>query len=224
VPRLSVNDVSISEGNSGTKTLTFTVSLSQAAAGAVTYNIATANGTAIAGTDYVAKALVGETIPAGQLSKTFTVTINGDTTMEPNENLAVNLSAAAGALVQDSRGVGTITNDDVPTLSVGDTSITEGNAGTKVMTFTVSLQTVAPTDVTYSIATSNGTAIAGTDYVAASASGQTIPAGTLSKTFSVTINGDTTVEPNENLAVTLSAITGAATGDYRGVGTITNDD
>jgi hypothetical protein len=53
----------------------------------VTYNIATANGSAIAGSDYTAKSQLAVTIPAGTLSKTFTVSITGDTTVEPERNL-----------------------------------------------------------------------------------------------------------------------------------------
>ena len=69
--------------------------------------------TAAAGSDYVAKSLVGQSIPAGQLSKTFTVTINGDTTVEANETFRATLSSiSAGATLFAFTGTGTITNDD----------------------------------------------------------------------------------------------------------------
>jgi hypothetical protein len=223
-PKLSINDVVISEGNSGTKVATFTVSLTRASASAVSYNIATAGGTAVAPYDYVTKSLVAETIPAGQLSKTFTVTINGDTAMEANENFAVNLSSPTNATILDSRGIGTITNDDIPKIYVGNTSVTEGNSGDKVMTFTISLSQAVGTDVTYTATTANGTATS-VDYVPASLSGETIPAGQLSKTFSVTIHGDTTVEADEKVALDISNVTGpVVVGNSRGVGTILNDD
>jgi hypothetical protein len=223
-PKLSINDVVVSEGNSGTKVATFTVSLTRASASAVSYTIATANGTAVAPYDYVTKSIVGDIIPAGQLSKTFTVTINGDTAMEADENFAVNLSAPTNATIQDSRGVGTITNDDIPKIYVGNTSVTEGNSGDKVMTFTISLSQAVDSDVTYTATTANGTATS-VDYAPASLSGQTIPAGQLSKTFSVTIHGDTTVEPDEKVALDISAVTGpVVVGNSRGVGTILNDD
>src|SRR6185369_12907579 len=109
---LSIGDVSISEGNSGTKLATFTVSLSTVSASPVTYNIATANGTATAGSDYVGKGLTGETIAAGLTTKTFTVTLNGDATVEANETFTVNVSGAVGASIFDKQAVGTITNDD----------------------------------------------------------------------------------------------------------------
>jgi serine protease len=224
-PKLSINDVTISEGTGGTKVATFTVSLSRASASAVSYNIATANGTALAGYDYTASSLVGETIPAGQLSKTFSVTIIGDGVMEDDERFAVNLSSPTNATILDGRGIGTLTNDDLPKLYVNNASVSEGNAGTKEITFTISLSQVASTDVTYTATTANGTALAGFDYVAKSLSGETIPAGMLSKTFTVTVNGDTAVEPNEAFALNISNVTGTvAVGSNRGVGTITNDD
>src|SRR5205085_915239 len=136
---------------------------SQAITSAVTYNIATGTGgTATAGSDFVAKSLVGETIPAGQTSKTFAVTINGDTTIEANEGFAVNLSAPTNATLADSQGTGTITNDDKPTLAINDVAIAEGNSGTKLLTFTVTQSAAAPSAVSYNIATgSGGTATAG---------------------------------------------------------------
>ena len=112
VPALSISNASLSEGNSGTKLATFTISLSQTSGSAVTYNIATTNGTATAGSDYVASSLTGQSIPAGMTSKTFNVTINGDTAPEPNETFNVTVSNVVGATVADGTGVGTIVNDD----------------------------------------------------------------------------------------------------------------
>ncbi len=120
LPALSLNDIAASEGNSGTTTFTFTVALSMPApAGGVTFDIATANGTATAGSDYVAKSLTGQTIPTGATTSTFDVTVNGDATLEPNETFSVNVTNLAGATISDASGLGTITNDDVapPTYS-----------------------------------------------------------------------------------------------------------
>ena len=224
LPTLSIDDVAISEGNTGTRLATFTVSLSTAAAGPVTYDIATANVSATAGSDYVASSLTGETIAAGQLSRTFSVTLNGDTALEANETFTVTLANAVGATLADAQGVGTITNDDSPTIGIGDVAVAEGNAGTKLATFTVTLSAAAPGPVTYNIATANGTATAGSDYVASSLTGETIAAGQLSRTFSVTLNGDTAIEANETYTVNLTAVSGATVADAQGLGTITNDD
>lgn len=115
---LSINDASIDEGNSGSSTLNFTVSLSQPApAGGVSFAIATADGTATAPSDYTAQSLSGQLIPAGSSSYTFTVSINGDTTAEPNETLRVLLSNAVNAVIADGEGVGTLVNDDALPLA-----------------------------------------------------------------------------------------------------------
>lgn len=119
-PNLSINDVTLAEGNSGTTTFTFTVSLSApAGAGGVTFDIATADGTATsAGNDYVARSLTGQTIAAGNSSYTFDVTVNGDTTPEPNETFFVNVTNVTGANVTDGQGQGTINNDDVTITNI----------------------------------------------------------------------------------------------------------
>jgi Calx-beta domain./FG-GAP repeat. len=109
---LSIGDLSISEGNSGAKQATFVVQLSQASPSPVTYNIATANGTATAGTDYVARSLTGESIAAGTTSRSFAVSIMGDTAVESNETFFVNVNSVANATVADGQGLGTILDDD----------------------------------------------------------------------------------------------------------------
>jgi plastocyanin len=112
VPMLSIADASVTEGNSGTKLATFTPRLSMTSSSPVTFNIATSNTTATAGSDYVAKSLVGQAIPAGATSLAFSVTINGDSVSEPNETFKVTLSNIVGAALKDGVAVGTISNDD----------------------------------------------------------------------------------------------------------------
>jgi len=227
-PSISIADASTSEGNSGTKQLNFTVSLSQAATSAVSFDIATANGSATAGSDYVAASQLGKTIAAGATSASFAVTINGDTAVESNETFVVNLANVSGATVADGQATGTISNDDTtttqPTLSIADVSTSEGRKGTKNMLFTVKLSAASTSPVSYSIATGNLTASAGTDYGATSLANQVIAAGATSKTFSVPVYGDLVLEPNETFSVTVSTVTGASTGDGYAVGTIVNDD
>ena len=224
-PVLTIADIGLLEGNTGTRALNFVVKLSQPAPAPVTYSINTVDSTAtVANGDYVARSLVGETIPTGGLSRAFTVTSNGDTVAEQNENLQVKLTAATGASIFDGVALGTLTNDDGPTLVVSDVVVAEGNSGTTTATFTVSLTQAAAVPVTYNISTSNGTAVAGSDYIAKGAVGETIPAGQLSRPFTVTISGDTAVEPAETFTVTLAQASGATIRDAQGVGTISNDD
>jgi subtilisin family serine protease len=220
---LKINDVSVAEGNAGTRQMTFTVSLTQATNAAVGFSASTQGGTATNGVDFVGFPPTAFSIPAGQLSKVVNVTINGDTAVEANETFQVFLSSVTGAALVDGAGLGTITNDDTTQLSIGDAAIAEGNAGTKVMTFTVSLSGASASAVTYDIATANNSATAGSDYVAGSLVAQSIPAGQLSKTFSVTINGDAVVEPNEILRANVTNASVPVT-DAQGTGTIINDD
>jgi len=120
-PSLTINDVGINEGDAGTVLATFTASLSAPAGpGGVSFDIATANGTASAGSDYVAQALSGQTIPAGSSSYNFSVVVNGDTTAEANETFFVNISNVTGAIVGDAQGQGTIQNDDVTVVQIHD--------------------------------------------------------------------------------------------------------
>src|SRR5205085_3927955 len=157
------------------------------AGGPVTMNFASANGSATAGSDYLAVSGSG-TIASGQSSMVINVTVNGDTAIEPDETFWLNLSGVTGATVADGQAVGTISNDDfLPTLSIGDVSIAEGNTGSKLATFTVTLNKAAAGPVTYNIATANGTAVAPGDYAATSLANQAISAGQLSKTFTVSI-------------------------------------
>jgi cysteine-rich repeat protein len=221
---LTIADVAIAEGNAGSTPATFTVRLSQPSASPVSYSIATANGTATAGTDYVASSLSGQTIAAGATSRTFVVSINGDTATEPNETFNVNISSVTGAVVGDGQARGTITNDDSPLLSIANVSVTEGDSGTRLATFTVQLSQVASVPVSYTIATANGSAIAGSDYEAKSLTAETIPIGSSSRTFDVTINGDNVYESNETFTVDVSNVVGATVSDGQAIGTITDDD
>jgi hypothetical protein len=109
---ISVAGTSTSEGNSGTQTATFKVTLSRALATPVTYDISTVDGTAVSGSDYQAKAMVGAVIPAGQTSADFDVAIVGDTVVESNETFYVHITRAVGAVIGNATAAGTIVDDD----------------------------------------------------------------------------------------------------------------
>jgi len=224
-PTLSINDVSLNEGNSGTTSFTFTVSLSApAGAAGVSFDIATADGTALAGRDYVAQALTGQVIAAGSSSLSFTVLVLGNLLNEPDKTFFVNVSNVTGATVVDGQGAGTIVNDDpLPTLSINNVAVTEGNAGTVAATLTVALSAASGQTVTVNYATADGTATAPTDYVSSSGT-LTFPRGVTTQTIAVLVNGDTTPEADETFTVNLSAPVNALLGTAQGVVTILNDD
>ena len=327
-PNLSIADAAISEGASGTGVMTFTVTLSVASGQTVTVEYATADGTAIAGSDYTA-ASGTLTFTPGQTRQTFDVMVSGDTVAELDEAFTVTLSSATNASINGASATGTVTNDDAapevtlsaspttiaenggvstltatlsvassqdvtvalaysntnatspasivvpagsltatasvtavdnaldeadrtvdvsvdsvtngtesgvqavtltltddddaPSLSIADASLTEGASGTSVMTFTASLSAVSGRTVTVDYATSDGTAIAGSDYTAASGT-LTFTPGQTQQTFGVTVSGDNVTEPTEAFTVTLASATSATIADGSATGTITNDD
>ncbi|HEY1189381.1 MAG TPA: Calx-beta domain-containing protein, partial [Gemmata sp.] len=223
-PTLSVNSPSVSEGNAGTTTLAFTVTLSAASANTVTVNYSTANGTATtADGDYVTAA-GSLTFAPGETSKTVNVTVNGDTTFEGDETLSLTLSSPANATIATGTGIGTITNDDAaPTLSINDPSVTETDAGTVNLTFTVTLSAASAQTTMVNYSTANNTATSGTDYVTTSGA-LTFAPGETSKTVTVTVNGDALFEGNETFFVNLTSPSNATIADGQGVGTITDND
>ncbi|MCX7041876.1 MAG: S8 family serine peptidase [Gammaproteobacteria bacterium] len=221
---LSVGDVVVTEGNSGTTLATFPITLSQSQGTPVTFDVYTDNGTAGEGADYVAKALQGQSIAAGQTLLNFTVSVNGDTAIENNETFTVNLVNASGAPVSKGQGLGRINNDDAASLSIADVLVNEGNSGTGTATFVVRLSAPLPNPVSFNIATSNGTATAGSDYVARSQTGKFMDAGRTTQAFDVVINGDVTVESTESFNVTISNVSGATLADGSAVALISNDD
>ena len=115
---LSINNISLNEGNFGVTVANFTINLSSPApAGGVSFDVATtnirANGNAAqAGKDYAAWQQLGKIIAQGQSSTSFAVKIMGDKITEPNEVFGVRLSNVTGAIIGSDFAVGTIVNDD----------------------------------------------------------------------------------------------------------------
>ena len=227
-PTLSIDSPTVTEGDSGSVDMTFTVSLSPASAQQVTVDWADAGtGTATSGTDYAAITGGTLTFPAGTTSQTITVSVTGDTAAEPNETVAVSLSNPANATIGTGTGTGTITDDDgaAPTLSIDSPRVAEGDDGATDMTFTVTLSPASTQQVTVDWADAgSGTATSGTDYAAVAGGTLTFPAGTTSQTITVSVTGDTAAEPNETVAVSLSNPANATIGTGTGTGTIADDD
>src|SRR5689334_7867296 len=137
-PSISVSDALVVEGNAGTTPATFTVSLSGVSSQTVTCSFNTANGTATAGSDYVAASGALSFAP-GETQKQVVVQVNGDTVDETQETFFLDISNVTNATVNNNRGTAFINDDDGPTISINDVSIIEGNAGTKTATFTLTL-------------------------------------------------------------------------------------
>lgn len=110
-PALTIADVSVAEGQIGTKYLRFTVNLSAPSGQTIKVNYVTADGSARASSDYSRVAGTLE-FPAGQTSKTISVPIVGDVVAEDDEIFYIVLSEAVRASVSRGRAISTILNDD----------------------------------------------------------------------------------------------------------------
>lgn len=224
-PTLSITDVTVTEGDTGTVSAVFNVTLSAASGQPVLVDAATADGTAVAPGDYTALPSTTLTFAPGVTTNTVTVSVNGDTLTEPNETFFVNLSNAKNAAISDAQGVGTITNDDVtPTISISDVTVAEGSGGTVNAVFTVTLSTASRQTVTVIAATADGTAIAPGDYTAIPSQTVTFAPGVTTQTVTVTVISDTLDEVDQTFFVNLSAASDAVISDAQGVGTIIDDD
>ena len=225
-PTMAVGDVVVHEGDTNTRAAVFTVSLSQPSAVTVTVAYATANGTATQPADYRPRSGT-LTFTVGQVSKTVSVPVRGDTAVEGDETFTLNLSSLSGAALGDGTGTATIRDDDPGTglrLAVGDVVVHEGDTSTRAKRFTVSLSRPAAVTVTVAYATANGTATQPADYARRSGT-LTFSVGQVSKTVSVPVKGDIAVEGNETFTLNLSNVTGGATiTDGSGLGTIADDD
>ena len=143
-PGISIAPASAPEGDTGSANMTFTVTLAKAVASAVTVNYATSDGTATAGQDYTAVTSGSVTIAANSTSATFTVSVTGDETDEPNETFNVTISLPANTTAAAITGgatatvTGTILDDDpaVVTVAAKNSPVTEGEEVVFVLTRT----------------------------------------------------------------------------------------
>ena len=193
------------------------MTLDQAGTETVSVDYATADGTAAAGSDYAATAGT-LTIAAGSVAATITVPILDDTLVEPIEAFTVTLSDADGATVADGEATATVTDNDVPALSIGDLTVAEDAGSASIA---VTLDQAGTETVSVDYATADGTAAAGSDY-AATAGTLTIAAGSLNATVPVLDND--VHEPDETFTVTLSNAVHAEISDSEGTATIVDDD
>jgi hypothetical protein len=231
-PTLSVDDVVITEGNAGKKSATFTISLSAPSGMPVSVSYATSDGTAVeAGTlgagqdDYEAASDI-VVIAAGVTSAKVSVSINGDALTESNETFNLTLSGPQNATIADGTGQCSVTNDDgLPSVTINDVALLEGDAGTKTFTFTLTLSGPSGNQVSVDYATADGTAASGSDYDAGSGTVIFNP-GQTTATVDVVVRGDTAPEAkkNETFVLNLSNVQGATLSDAQGTGTIQNDD
>ena len=225
---IRINDASVVEGDAGQKTMSFTVSWTGSKGGAApTVHYATADrgtgvGYATAGTDYTATSGTASMTNNGCRCATVPVLILGDHINEGTETFLVRLSIPVGGTIARAQGIGTIyDNDGPPSVVVTDVSGLEASGS---LTFDVLLTSATVGTVTADYTTTNGTALAGSDFTAKSGT-LTFAPGDTSKLVPVTIIDDSLAEDDETFTLNLSNATGGiAIVDPQGAGTIVNDD
>ncbi|NMM50816.1 Calx-beta domain-containing protein [Marinigracilibium pacificum] len=155
---------------------------------------------------------------------TFSPAANAVGTATVTVNLSDNGGTANGGVNVSPNQTFQIEFKDYPVVSIQNSSISEGNSGTSIMQFTVSLSASPPQSVSVQYSTSDGTAEAGTDYVAATSQTLTFAASETSKTISIEVSGDNIAEPDETFSLTISNPVNATLGTSSATGTIINDD
>ncbi|HEX9928327.1 MAG TPA: FG-GAP-like repeat-containing protein [Pyrinomonadaceae bacterium] len=221
-PCLSINDVTVTEGETGTTTAAFTVSLSSPSAEAVRVNYTLAGQSAFLGTDL--QNLSGQlVIPAGQTSGTINVNIIGDLSDEFDEEFTINLSSPRNAALAKAVGKGTIVDNDAePSITVNDVSQSEsGFSQAAVFRFSLSAPSGKP--ITVRLSTASGTATAGKDFPAVENT-YTIQPGNAYSEIGVLIFSDNIHERDETFFLNLSEPVNAVISDAQGKATILNDD
>ncbi|MEO7558568.1 MAG: Calx-beta domain-containing protein [Gammaproteobacteria bacterium] len=199
----------------GTATATVAVTRSGSSTGSASVNYASSDGTATAGSDYTASSGT-LSFAAGELSKTFTVPITDDTLVESSESVNLSLTAPTGAtLGSPDTAVLTIADNDsggsTTTATVNfNSSAFGGTEGTAVV-ITVYRATSSAGAFSVDYSTSNGTAIAGSDYTATSGTLRWANGEVGSKTFTVPLLQDGVSEPKESINMALSNPTNGAT-------------
>lgn len=222
-PTISAKAIKATEGSA----LQFQVSLSSASSRTVKVQVRTAPGTdlpATAGTDYTALAPQTLIFAAGETTKNLSVPTKDDALDEDDERVALELSAPLNGSVGTPRVETTILdNDTPPAFSIDDVSVVEGHKNTTLATFSVTLNAPSGRETTVDFTTSNGTAVAGNDFVGISGSLK-FAAGVVRQKITVQVKGETTVESDEQFRVVLSRSRSATIAKTTGLCTIMNDD
>ena len=206
---VAINSVTVAESAG---TVTFTVALTGNTQNALTVNYATADNSAVAGSDYIAKTGT-VTFPAGSVNgatQTIVIDITDDNVTEASESFKVTLSgASAPATITQAEGIGTITDNDPASVSISATP-TNRNEADGTATFTITLSNAVQSAFNVGYTTADGTATQGSDYTSTTGVltfSANSPAGA-KLTFTVPVINDDLVETIETFIATISNVTG----------------
>lgn len=220
---LSVDDVDIPEGDTGSTNGVITVSLSSVSNRTVTVGYYLSGQTAIAGVDFQPQ--VGMlTFAPGVTTQTVNVSILGDILDEFDETLRIYLANPLNATISDGQGVCTIVdNDPIPSIDVSNVSVVEGDNSSMIAIFPVTISAPSGRTVSVIYSTSDITASAPRDYLTAAGTLVFNP-GDTTKSINVQVNGDTNIETNETFSVNLSNPNNIIIANGQGICTIVNDE
>ncbi len=225
-PEVSVGDGSVIEGESGTRSVRFPISLSSAPGSGkvVTVYWSTTPGTATT-SDY--KTTKGKVLFKGsQVLKTVSVKATPDTKTESDERMALVVAGVDGGENHRERGVGTIVNDDPGSgirLAVADQLVVEGDSGTRNLLVPITLTKPAAGEVLINYTTVAGTATAGADFTAKSGTVKIKAKGRFVN-LSIPIKADLGSEGTESFQIVVNSATNATVIDNTGVVSIRDDD
>jgi Ca2+-binding RTX toxin-like protein len=222
-PNISISDVAVVEGNTGTSPAVLIVSLDYPTTNKVTAQFVTSDGSALAGSDYVSNSGTVTFFPA-ETTKTVSVPVVGDLISESDEGFFVDLTSQSNAAIVDDQGDATIIDDEPPTLTVSDVSVIEGNLGITFANFVVSLSKPPIFDVVVSFVTSDADANSGQDYVGVTNGVLTIPAGQTTGSIQIAVIGDVVDESDESFNLLLTSVANADISDGEAIGIINDDD
>ncbi len=206
--KLSIDNVSQTEGDSSTSQMVFTIERSHNLSD-IKVTVSTENKTAFHPDDYASKSEVISFETGGDFTKTFAVNIKGDEKVEGNETFNVVLTNPTDAIIESGEGVGTIENDDsaIVTLSVVDVDKNEGDSGLTAVTLKAVLDSEVSRGFDLAYKTIDGTAEAGLDYEQLEDKLEFDGDAGESQEIVVQIKGDTLVEGNETFSVALGSFT-----------------
>jgi Tol biopolymer transport system component len=228
VASVTLNNVTLAEGNSGTTNFIFTATLDNAVQGGFTVNYLTNDDSAtVANNDYANSTGLLTFVGVANETQIITVPINGDTIVEADETFTASLNNASSIDVTiTSIGLGTILNDDVASVTLNTVTLAEGNSGTTDFIFTATLDNAVQGGFTVNYLTNDDSAtVANNDY--ANSTGLLTFVGIANETqiITVPVNGDTILEADETFTTSLNNVSSMdVTITSIGIGTILNDE
>ncbi len=223
-PKIAVQGTTLMEGSGFPTEIFLPVTLSAAQTQTVSVSFTTGNGTATAGSDFVATNGTLSFLP-GQTTNFIKITVLDDAISEADETFVLRLTASANAAILGEGQVATITilNDDWAKPVVSNAAVLEGTVATNTVRFVVSLQPVPSAQTSVQFWTSDGTATAGRDYRPASGT-LVFPPQASFQVVDIEIIPNDVFEPEKTFFLNVSNMLANALPVSTGQAAILNDD